>query len=131
MAHRRGLAGSVRGMPWCPAQVSGRGVCMAGRRAGLSPRDLAPRPGTPEVDRPTWTVVLRPCPLEVVERVLRAVSRPQREKTMIVVFEGPAATYGDEPRIPDLGEDHQSAHLARVSAKGKPLVDMSLVPDQY
>jgi hypothetical protein len=25
---------------------------------------------------------------------------------MIVVLEGPAATHGDEPRIPDLGEDH-------------------------
>src|SRR6266542_7127896 len=118
MAHRRGLAGSIRGMPCCPTQVSGRGVCMAGRRAGLSPRDLTPRPGTPEVDRPTWTVVLRPCLLEVVQHVLRAVSRPHREKTMIVVLEGPAATHGDEPRIPDLGEDHQFARLALVSAKG-------------
>jgi hypothetical protein len=37
---------------------------------------------------------------------------------MIIVLEGPAATDGDEPRIPDLGEDHQFAHLALVSAKG-------------
>ena len=118
MPHRRGLAGSVRGMPCCPTEVSGRGVGMAGRRAGLSPCDLTPRPGTPELDRPTWTVVLRPCPLEVVQHVLRAVGRPHREKTVIVVLEGPAATHGDEPRIPDLGEDHQSAHLALVSAKG-------------
>jgi hypothetical protein len=109
MAHRPGLAGSVRGVPCCPTQVSGCGVCMAGRRAGLCPRDLIPRPGTPEVDRPTWTVVLGPCLLEVVQHVLRAVSRPHREKTMIVVLEGPAATLGDEPRIPDLGEDHQFA----------------------
>ena len=107
MPHRRGLAGSVRGMPCCPTEVSGRGVGMAGRRAGLSPRDLTPRPGTPEVDCPTWTVVLRPCPLEVVQHVLRAVGRPHREKTVIVVLEGPAATHGDEPRIPDLGEDHE------------------------
>jgi hypothetical protein len=28
---------------------------------------------------------------------------------MIVVLEGAAATHGDEPRIPDLGEDHQCA----------------------
>jgi hypothetical protein len=82
---------------------------MAGRRAGLSPRDLTPRPGTPEVDRPTWTVVLRPCLLEVVQRVLRAVSRPDRQKAVIVVLEAAAATHGDEPRIPDLGEDHQFA----------------------
>jgi hypothetical protein len=114
MAHRRGLAGSVRGMPCCPTQVSGRGVCMAGRRAGLSPGDLTARPGTPAVDRPTWTVVLRLCLLEVVQHVLRAVSRPHREKTMIVVSEDPAATHGDEPRIPDLGEDHQCAYLALV-----------------
>jgi hypothetical protein len=108
MAHRRGLARSVRGMPGCPAQVSGRGVGMAGSSAGLCPRDLIPRPGTPEVDRPTWTVVLRPGLLEVVQHVLRAGSRPQRQKTMIVVSKGPAATHGDEPRIPDLGKDHQS-----------------------
>jgi hypothetical protein len=107
MAHRRGLAGSVRGMPCCPTQVSGRGVCMAGRRAGLSPRDLTPRPGTPEVDRPTWTVVLRPCLLEVVQHVLRAVSCPDRQKAVIIVLEAAAATHSDEPRIPDLGEDHQ------------------------
>jgi hypothetical protein len=118
MAHRGGLAGSVRGMACCPAQVSGRGVCMAGRRAGLSPGDLTPRPGTPEVNRPTWTVVLRPCLLEVVQHVRRAVSRPHREKTMIVVLEDPAATHGDESRISDLGEDHQLAHLALVCAKG-------------
>jgi len=118
MAHGRSLAGSVRGMPCCPTQVSGRGVRMAGRRSGLSPRDLTARPGTPEVDRPTWTVVLRPCLLEVVQHVLGAVSRPHRKKTMIVILEDPAATHGDEPRIPDLGEDHQLVHLAFVSANG-------------
>jgi hypothetical protein len=109
MAHRRGLAGSVRGMPCCPTQVSGRGVCMAGRRAGLSPRDLTTRPGTPEVDGPTRTVILRPHLLEVVEHVLRAVGRPDGEKPMVVVLEGSAATDGDEPRIPDLGEDHNAS----------------------
>jgi hypothetical protein len=106
MGHRRGLAGSVRRMPCCPTQVSCRGVCMAGRRAGLSPRELTPRPGTPELDRPTGTIVLRPCLLEVMQHVLRAVSCPYRETTMIVVLEAAAATHSDEPRIPDLGEDH-------------------------
>ncbi|MBF6605921.1 MAG: AbrB/MazE/SpoVT family DNA-binding domain-containing protein [Chloroflexi bacterium] len=94
MAHRGGLAGSVGGMPCCPTQVSGSSVCMAGRRAGLCPRDPTPRPGPPEVDRPTWTVVLRPCLLEVVQHMLRAISRPPREKTMIVVLEDPTATHG-------------------------------------
>jgi hypothetical protein len=109
MAHRRGLAGSVRGMPGCPTQVPGRCVGMAGRHAGLAPRDLTPRPGTPEVERPTWTVVLRSCLLEVVQHVLRAVSRPDRQKVVIVVLEAAAATHCDEPQIPDLWEDHQFA----------------------
>jgi len=117
MAHRRGLAGSVRGMSCCPSQVSGRAICMAGRRAGLSPRDLTPRPGAREVDRPTWTAVLRPRLLEVVQHVLGAVSRPDRQEAVIFVSEAAAATHCDEPRIPDLGEDHQFAHLAIRFAK--------------
>jgi hypothetical protein len=42
-----------------------------------------------------------------MQHVLRAVGRPQREKPVIVVLEDPAATHGDEPRVPDLGEYHQ------------------------
>jgi hypothetical protein len=103
MAHRRGLAGGIRGMPLRPTPVPGRGVGMAGRRAGLPPRELTPRPGTPEIDRPTWTVVVRPRLLEVVEHMLRAVGRPQRKQTMIVVLEAPATTHGDEPRTRILG----------------------------
>jgi hypothetical protein len=107
VAHRRGLAGGVCGMPWRLSQVSGRGVRMAGSRAGHTPRDLTPSPRTPEVDCSTWTVVLRACVLEIGQHMLRAVSRPNCEKPMIVALERPAATHGDEPRIPDLGEDHE------------------------
>jgi hypothetical protein len=109
VAHRRSLAGSVRGMPGRPSQVSGGGVRVAGRRTGLCPFDLTPRPGTPEVDRPTWPIVVRPCLLEVVQHVLRAVSRPDRQKAVIAVLEAAAATHGDEPWVPDLGEDHEFA----------------------
>jgi ABC-2 type transport system ATP-binding protein len=43
MAHRRGLAGSVRGMPCCPTQVSGRGVREAVRLfASFYPNPLDP-----------------------------------------------------------------------------------------
>jgi hypothetical protein len=119
MAHCRRLAGSVRGITCRPSQVSGRGVCMAGRRAGLSPLDLTPRPGTPEVDRSTRTVVLRPCLLEVVQHVLRAVSRPDRQKAVIIVLEAAAATHSDEARIPDLGEDHRLP----ISLGSEPLQD--------
>src|SRR5437870_2473438 len=72
----RGLAGSVRGMPCCPAQVSGRGHCMATRRASLGHRDLAAHPGAGPLNRLTRSQVLRPSRLEPVEDVLRARCRP-------------------------------------------------------
>jgi hypothetical protein len=59
-----------------------------------------------DADRPTRTVVRRPYPLEVGQHMLRAVRRPHAEPTMIVVLEGPATAHRDEPRVPDLGEDH-------------------------
>src|SRR5436305_5188225 len=55
----RGLAGSVRGMPCCPMQVSGRGHCMAGRRTSLGHRDRATHPGADLLDRLTRSRVRR------------------------------------------------------------------------
>src|SRR6202165_4383780 len=75
----RGLAGSVRGMPCCPTQVSGCGVCMAGRRASLAHGDLAAHPGAGLVDRLTRSLVLRLGRLEEVKDVLGAQCRPQSE----------------------------------------------------
>ncbi len=48
-----GLAGSIRGMPCCPAQVSGRAHCMAARRPSLSHCGLATHPGAGLLDRLT------------------------------------------------------------------------------
>ena len=101
-----------RSGPW-PRRSRGRPPC------GPPTRDLTPRPGTPEVDRSTRTVVIRPCLLEVVQHVLRAVGRPGREKTMIVVLEGPAAAHGDEPRIPDLRGASVPAPSRSVAADGQ------------
>ena len=81
---------------------------MAPRRAGIPPRDLASRPGAPELDRPAWTVVIRPYLLEEGQHMLRAVGRPDREEPVNIVGEGSATTHGDEPPIPDLGKDHGS-----------------------
>src|SRR5256886_15127370 len=75
----RGLAGSVGGVPCCPTQVSGRGVCVAGRIAGLGHRDLAAHPRADPLDRPTRSRVQRLCRLEEVEDVLRARCRPEGE----------------------------------------------------
>jgi hypothetical protein len=61
-----GLASSVRGMPCCPTQVSGRGHCMAGRRASLGHPHLATHPGASMLDRLTRSWVLRLSRLEQV-----------------------------------------------------------------
>jgi hypothetical protein len=72
MGHGSGLASSVRGMPCCPAQVSGRGHGMAGRRASLGHLHLATYPGTGKLDRLTRSSVLGPSRREEVQDVLRA-----------------------------------------------------------
>src|SRR5204863_2539621 len=54
------LAGSVRGMAWRTAQVSGRAHGMAARRASPHHRDLTTHPGAGVRDRFTWSRVLGP-----------------------------------------------------------------------
>src|SRR5881227_3355702 len=79
----RGLASSVRGMPCCPTQVSGRGHCMAGRRASLGHLDLATHPGAGMLDRLTRSWALRLNRLEEVKDVFRARCRPKSEELVI------------------------------------------------
>ena len=95
----RGLAGSVRGVPRCPTQVSGRAHCMAARRASLGHLDLATRPGTRLLDRLTRSRVLRLNRLKEVKDVLRAGCRPQGEEMMIRIGEGPATADRHETRV--------------------------------
>src|SRR6516225_5463501 len=101
-----GLASSVRGMPCCPTQVSGRGHCMAGRRASLGHLDLATHPGAGMLDRLTRSWVLGLSRLEEVKDVLRAGCRPKREEVVIRIGEGPTAPDRHEARVSDLREDH-------------------------
>jgi len=86
---RRSLASSVRGMACCPAQISGRGHCTAGRRARLGHGDLAARPGPPEFDRATRSRVLRLCRLEEVKDVLRTRYRPQSLRLLRAFLDEP------------------------------------------
>ncbi len=102
----RRLAGSVRGMACCPTQVSGRGHCMAARRASLGHRDLATHPGAGLLNRLTRSRVLRPSRLEPVEDVLRARCRPQGEELVIRIGEGPTAADRHETRVAVFREDH-------------------------
>jgi hypothetical protein len=49
--------------------------------------------------------------------MLGTVGSPDREEPMVVVKQCPAATHGDEPRIADLGEDHEVAELVPVTVR--------------
>jgi hypothetical protein len=63
-----------------------------------------------------------------MQHVLSAVSCPDRQEAVIYVLEAAATTHGDEPRIPDLGEDHQFAHATdKGSVSGSPVTGMSLL----
>ena len=101
-----GLASSVRGMPCCPTQVSGRAHCMAARRASLGHLDLATHPGAGMLDRLTRPWIFRLSRLEEVKDVLRARCRPKSEEMVIRISEGPATADRHEARVPDLWEDH-------------------------
>jgi len=106
MCDGRGLAGSVRGMPCCITQVSGRRHRMAGRRARLGHRDLATHPGAGMLDRLTRSRILRPSRLEEVKDVLRARCRPQGKELVIRIGEGSTAADRHETRVSVFREDH-------------------------
>ncbi len=112
-----GLASSVRGIPCCPTQVSGRAHCMTTRRASLHHLDLTTHPGAGVLDRFTWSRVLRLRRFEQVKDVLRARRRPKSEEMVIRIGEGPTATNRHEARVPNLREDHGSALFLLVSVQ--------------
>src|SRR5918992_425623 len=86
--------------------MSGRGLCTAGRLAGVGHPDLAIDPGASMLDRLTRPWVLGPSRLEEVEDVLGARCRPESEELVVCIGEGPAAAHRHEARVADLREDH-------------------------
>jgi hypothetical protein len=78
-----GLAGSVRGIPCSPTQVSGGAHGMTTRRPGLHHRDITAHPGARMLDRLTRPWVLRALRLEEVEDVFRTRCRPQSQQMVI------------------------------------------------
>jgi hypothetical protein len=76
MSHRRCLSCRVSRFPRRAGQISGRAHGVTGGRAGLSHRNLTPRPGTPQFDRSARAVVVGSRLLEEVQYMLRAISRP-------------------------------------------------------
>lgn len=100
------LASSVRGIPCCPTQVSGRAHGMPARRACLHHLDLTTHPGSGVLDSFTWAWVLTLNRLEQVKDVLRARRRPKSEEMMIRISKGPTATKRNEARVSNVREDH-------------------------
>jgi hypothetical protein len=79
---------------------------MAARRSSLGHSDLAARPGPLELDRAPRAFVAWSRSLEVVQHVLRAVGRPDRQPAVVGVFERSTPADGDEPRVADVVHDH-------------------------
>ncbi|HEX5850788.1 MAG TPA: hypothetical protein VFY59_16450, partial [Rubrobacter sp.] len=80
-----------------------------GCTAGLRHRDLTPRPGACQFDGVAWPVVSGMRLLEMVQHMLGAIGRPERETVMIYIPQGAAPTHGHEPRVSLLTEDHLPA----------------------
>src|SRR5438309_876843 len=87
---------------------------MASCRACLGHGDLAARPGAPEFDRATRSLVFRPSRLEEVQDVFRARSRPQGEEMVIGISEGPTAADRHETGVAFFRENQPSTALARI-----------------
>jgi hypothetical protein len=106
MAHRPCLSGGVGRLLRRAEHLSCRGVGGKGSLASFCPGDLAPCPSAYPFDRLAWTVISRSRLLEEVQNVLRTIGGPQCKKMVIGVRQGATATYGDEPRVSILGENH-------------------------
>ena len=119
-----GLTGSIRGMPRCAAQVSGRAHCMTARRASLGHRDLATRPGAGLLNRPTWSWVVRLSRLEEIKDMLRARRRPQSEELVIRIGEGSTTANRHETRVAVFRQDHTQRPFCLLS--GESVADPNL-----
>jgi hypothetical protein len=86
MSHRHGVTGGASRFLRGAERLSGRGVGGKGGSAGLSHRDLAPRPSARLFDRSARTVVPGLRLLKEVQYVLSAISRPHCKKAMIGVL---------------------------------------------
>jgi len=106
MCYRCGLAGSIRGVPSGPAQLSCRSLCMASRRAGLGHRNFAARPCPSLLNCVTRPRVRRRRRLKEVQDVFRTRCGPQGEQLMVGVGERPPAADGDEAMVAVFREDH-------------------------
>ena len=106
VAHCRRLSGGVRGVACRSAQVSGRAHRLTAGRAGLHHLHFAVRPCASVFDGFARSSIVRPLCLEEVQYMLGARGRPQCEKPMIRVGEGPSPPDGHKSRVTVLRQDH-------------------------
>jgi hypothetical protein len=102
-----GLARGVCRVARCAGEVAGGAVRMSCCRTSLSHGDLAARPGTGALDRPTWSLIRGPRGFEQVQDVLGTQSGPQGEKPMTRIGETSTLANRHEPTVADLREDHR------------------------
>ena len=108
VTHRSGLPGCMSRFFGGALHLPGRRIGGKGGHASLSPRDLTPRPGAPQLDGPARTIVPRFRLLEEMQHVLRTISRPHGKKMMISILESAAATHRGQPGVPDFGQNDLS-----------------------
>src|SRR5687768_7422679 len=87
---------------------------MAGCRAGLRHRDLAPYPGSCQLDCLARSRVSRLGRLEQMQHMLRAVGCPLGEKPVVGVLQRAAAANRDESGVAIFGKDHGLASFRSV-----------------
>jgi hypothetical protein len=109
------LTGSVRGMAWCSAEVSGRSHCMTSCHARLVHLDFAAHSSANMLDSPTWSRVIGLHRLKKMKDVLRAQCCPKSEEVMIRIGQSPAATDGYETSVSHFRKDH---HLILAGISG-------------
>jgi hypothetical protein len=95
MSYRRGLPGSICRKPRGTGQIPCSSLRMAGCRAGLRHRDLAPYPGACQLDCLARSRVSRLRRLEQVQYVLRTLGCPLGEKPVVGVLQSAAAANRD------------------------------------
>jgi len=112
VCEKRRLAGSVRGMACCPTQVSGRGHCMAARRASLGHRELVTHSGA-GCSSPGAVAGPQAEPSRTGRgRAPRTMRHPQGEELVIRIGEGPTAADRHETRVAVFLEDHTQNHVS-------------------
>ena len=118
MRYRRRLAGGICGVPSGAAQLSCRRHGVTTRRARLSHRDLASRPGPSLLNGLAGPWVRGLYRLKKVQNVFCAYGGPQSQELVIGVRERPPAADGDETGVTVFGKNHGCRSCRNILTSG-------------